>query len=88
MNVFYDTISTHTPLARRDLYRLAELADQKRFLLTRLSRGVTVDGIFGRQTKKFLLTRLSRGVTRLFLLLRILLWISTHTPLARRDVIC
>ena len=38
----YTMISTHAPLARRDLIFLSSLLNGSRFLLTRLSRGATV----------------------------------------------
>ena len=37
----YTMISTHAPLARRDLIFLSSLLNGSRFLLTRLSRGAT-----------------------------------------------
>ena len=58
-----------------------------KFLLTRLSRGATTVMSFVSPTDQFLLTRLSRGAT---LLVRSCLHgvlISTHAPLARRDVL-
>ena len=78
-------ISTHTPLARRDPLRIYERPDHI-FLLTRLSRGVT--GFHRQQPLRiyeFLLTRLSRGVTFQDKTGKMFVWISTHTPLARRD---
>ena len=57
-----------------------------RFLLTRLLRGATEHGGRNDEKLRFLLTRLLRGAT----LARSFRWrsrlISTHTPLARRDI--
>ena len=122
-------ISTHTPLARRDLFfcfiyfifhnfyshascearlplRSCSLPARS-FLLTRLLRGATFTCSTYPSDRPFLLTRLLRGATSptkrngmptSFLLTRLLrgattgtygtimkMWISTHTPLARRD---
>ena len=37
---------------------------------------------------EFLLTRLLRGATSYFRFILLLVYISTHTPLARRDILC
>ena len=101
-------ISTHTPLARRDNAEAVCTVGSNAFLLTRLSRGVTLLQVRRASLILFLLTRLSRGVTIMtaapltkviFLLTRLSRGvtgrytvmqrqhvISTHTPLARRDV--
>ena len=57
-----------------------------KFLLTRLSRGVTRRSYQNAAEKKFLLTRLSRGVTTSNKFAKWFRTISTHTPLARRDL--
>ena len=56
-------ISTHTPLARRDAFPRSACVSLCSFLLTRLSRGVTVKRLNAPVVAEFLLTRLSRGVT-------------------------
>ena len=57
------------------------------FLLTRLLRGVTCTGrLWIMQYSLFLLTRLLRGVTKKRCATKKFLKISTHTPLARRDL--
>ena len=56
------------------------------FLLTRPSRGVTVCIEIKSCTCTFLLTRPSRGVTLLHTLYAQAMLISTHTPLAGRDI--
>ena len=59
------------------------------FLLTRLLRGVTCGNMYPlRPTWLFLLTRLLRGVTYDEVRLEYGDYISTHTPLARRDTDC
>ena len=78
-------ISTHTPLARRDTQFFLLRLIHNRFLLTRLSRGVTYGSGHHRLPDRFLLTRLSRGVTD-EAVSAIKNYISTHTPLARRDI--
>ena len=102
-------ISTHTSLAGRDPLRNGISKEILKFLLTRPSRGATLNRQKERLTYSFLLTRLLRGATaagRLFLLTGVFLLtrllrgataveivvdgggaISTHTPLARRDLI-
>ena len=57
-----------------------------KFLLTRLSRGVTHGTPSTIFVSIFLLTRLSRGVTGTFSSSFANGRISTHTPLARRDI--
>ena len=56
-------ISTHTPHARRDAFGQEKTLLVRRFLLTRLMRGVTEQGDFNGPAGEFLLTRLMRGVT-------------------------
>ena len=56
------------------------------FLLTRLLRGVTTSGSRAFTAGRFLLTRLLRGVTVPIVRIARQLNISTHTPLARRDL--
>ena len=81
-------ISTHTPLARRDQICRIICFVNFGFQLTRLLRGVTRS----RASKKarrniFQLTRLLRGVTFCAARYILITYISTHTPLARRDII-
>ena len=56
-------ISTHTPLAGRDIVVLYSLQPVKKFLLTRPSRDVTILYLLKSCAYKFLLTRPSRDVT-------------------------
>ena len=56
------------------------------FLLTRLLRGVTGKSLLVQGRAEFLLTRLLRGVTKVTEGLVDTTQISTHTPLARRDM--
>ena len=102
-------ISTHTPLAGRDVHSWDYSWGCSRFLLTRPLRGATCTHIQAVPVNIFLLTRPLRGATITqsylncwileFLLTRPLrgattkkritksqTWISTHTPLAGRDV--
>ena len=63
-----------------------EPADNAKFQLTRLMRGVTANGIrSSRNILRFQLTRLMRGVTLDAGFDVTKLGISTHTPHARRD---
>ena len=78
-------ISTHTPLARRDCPDSAANVHPYLFLLTRLLRGVTAAVFLLLCFRKFLLTRLLRGVTEDGISRGVEDYISTHTPLARRD---
>ena len=80
----WSQISTHTPLARRDIAFWPDLL-LVQFLLTRLSRGVTRSLSRPKLLDGFLLTRLSRGVTGNCHNNLSIHDISTHTPLARRD---
>ena len=57
------------------------------FLLTRPSRGATISTLSLSSTAKFLLTRPSRGETFTSTLGGTILPISTHTPLAGRDLV-
>ena len=105
------TISTHAPLARRDASRCYMAVHQRKFLLTRLSRGATycfilplplTSDFYSRASREARLaesslsfcqrynfySRASREARRegvLHLLLNFT--ISTHAPLARRDLI-
>ena len=101
-------ISTHTPLAGRDIQHLGAAAHIILFLLTRPLRDVTYLLQINKRYFRFLLTRPLRDVTRngrhrheyfRFLLTRPLrdvtdrfpdrsdiVCISTHTPLAGRDM--
>ena len=56
------------------------------FLLTRPSRGATIMPIYDRHPMAFLLTRPSRGATNCLVRLPQIHVISTHTPLAGRDM--
>ena len=56
------------------------------FQLTRLLRGATITSLIRKAGAKFQLTRLLRGATLCACYLRFQVEISTHTPLARRDV--
>ena len=81
------SISTHTPLARRDFRVDFDLTPEQAFLLTRLSQGVTPPPQSPvHRLWKFLLTRLSQGVTKRGNNAEVRRDISTHTPLARRDL--
>ena len=79
-------ISTHTPLAGRDVYLRVRVAVTKQFLLTRPSRGVTKIFKIFIDAYVFLLTRPSRGVTKYGYQPTVDRMISTHTPLAGRDL--
>ncbi len=78
-------ISTHTPLAGRDLPPGCRFQNRIRFLLTRPSRGATAALQFPEWLPEFLLTRPSRGATIGWLDTHPKNRISTHTPLAGRD---
>ena len=78
-------ISTHTPLAGRDLRIMQICLKCRKFQLTRPSRGATQTVPFPCGTMKFQLTRPSRGATFAFCKLTKRFFISTHTPLAGRD---
>ena len=80
-------ISTHTPLARRDIKGNFLRILYTQFLLTRLSQGVTAGRYSKPDTTEFLLTRLSQGVTLEKGTKTKHAVISTHTPLARRDCV-
>ena len=56
------------------------------FLLTRPSRDVTISCYDNPLFDRFLLTRPSRDVTGRLSCCRIVFYISTHTPLAGRDI--
>ena len=57
----------------------------KEFLLTRPLRDVTAYRLVDNKLNEFLLTRPLRDVTRVQCYIRMMLAISTHTPLAGRD---
>ena len=78
-------ISTHTPHARRDEVVKGTRCKEYKFQLTRLMRGVTSRLYRRKQKCQFQLTRLMRGVTFINNLFRSIIFISTHTPHARRD---
>ncbi len=59
-------ISTHTPLAGRDLSRMVETEEQIKFLLTRPLRDVTTVVLACAWAVEFLLTRPLRDVTATF----------------------
>ena len=58
-----DCISTHTPHARRDVLNVCYILIIPLFQLTRLMRGVTIQGYHYYTLLRFQLTRLMRGVT-------------------------
>ena len=80
-------ISTHTPLAERDLNPVQEVGAAVTFLLTRPSRSVTKTEQKFQRFCGFLLTRPSRSVTDTTGEMTVSCTISTHTPLAERDII-
>ena len=61
-------ISTHTPLAGRDVMTGGREPTKDEFLLTRPSRGVTKMLVNIVQNQRFLLTRPSRGVTNYYVM--------------------
>ena len=75
-----------TRLLRGVTYTICNGIGKDRFLLTRLLRGVTRTTGRSNHTILFLLTRLLRGVTVVGLPGIHVEAISTHTPLARRDL--
>ena len=80
-----DEISTHTPLAGRDVERLVYLLPLSDFYshAPRGARlGVTPPAL---SATEFLLTRPSRDATQRVLEVVVCFHISTHTPLAGRD---
>ena len=80
-------ISTHTPLAGRDLSAASLFSADCLFLLTRPLRDVTaMPALLGTCSNIFLLTRPLRDVTGIKLNLTGVCRISTHTPLAGRDL--
>ena len=79
------SISTHTPLAGRDLSVLILMVCNTIFQLTRPLRGVTNRHSFLVSLMLFQLTRPLRGVTNQQRQTHRTLLISTHTPLAGRD---
>ena len=79
-------ISTHTPLAGRDNREAAENCRLLRFLLTRPLRDVTLRSLREDVTRSFLLTRPLRDVTAAPRYPAVAAPISTHTPLAGRDI--
>ena len=74
-----------TRLSRGVTRSLSDRPPPRKFLLTRLSRGVTRYENLTEELAVFLLTRLSRGVTITLTNIHTQVYISTHTPLARRD---
>ena len=81
----YIGVSTHTPLARRDKDSFLSSGISIPFLLTRLLRGATSCKANMDIRLMFLLTRLLRGATYIDLRTYLHFYVSTHTPLARRD---
>ena len=80
------SISTHTPLARRDLSNADYLTNTTVISThTPLARRDSPPVSCLTKPSLFLLTRLSRGVTKYWTMLHDRPNISTHTPLARRD---
>ena len=78
-------ISTHTPLARRDLNACRVRSFLRISTHTPLARRDLGDYRAKRRILRFLLTRLLRGATTPFICASRVKNISTHTPLARRD---
>ena len=78
-------ISTHAPLAGRDLPREGSFAATNRFQPTRPLRGATVIYTEDQLVKVFQPTRPLRGATRGQRNHRLFQGISTHAPLAGRD---
>ena len=66
--------------------RYGQRLQSGKFLLTRPSRGATGLSAAATYSDEFLLTRPSRGATRTAVLIPVYLVISTHTPLAGRDI--
>ena len=79
------TISTPTPLARRDSTTAGITHTTHQFLLPRLLRGATLLRSMVVFLRSFLLPRLLRGATKKQKIFLIQKRISTPTPLARRD---
>ena len=82
----WNMISTHTPLARRDLLTFFIQRHDKISTHTPLARRDALISWLSPH-EKFLLTRLSRGVTNANIAPMYFSKISTHTPLARRDLL-
>ena len=80
-------ISTHTPLAGRDVHTYVVGWVRFRFLLTRPLRDVTITRSQRIHRHQFLLTRPLRDVTVEALAYAFNMDISTHTPLAGRDML-
>ena len=81
-----EQISTHTPLAGRDEVRGAAAGGNQDFY-SHAPRGARpASWRFSMRSNRFLLTRPSRGATRVRLITFPILCISTHTPLAGRDL--
>ena len=84
-HILLSRISTHTPLARRDVKKRHGFKLRKISTHTPLARRDTINANEQNNEHTFLLTRLLRGVTEYDFEKIAKLWISTHTPLARRD---
>ena len=78
-------ISTHTPHARRDNEKTAQIESSINFNSHASCEAWRKLEFLQRMRQQFQLTRLMRGVTRGFLIVTAEGEISTHTPHARRD---
>ena len=79
-------VSTHTPLAGRNKLEIQTSGTGFAFLLIRLLRGATQQFHPALSQNRFLLIRLLRGATSSSVRASICSSVSTHTPLARRNV--
>ena len=79
-------ISTHAPLAGRDCISDASRGNVERFQPTRPLRGATTVGIQKVLTVRFQPTRPLRGATKRSIRRSKVYQISTHAPLAGRDI--
>ena len=81
-------ISTHTPLAGRNAGTYIAAEVDTSFLLTRPSRGATCNPFAGGNCAYYFYSHAPRGAQRIYPCInRLLLLISTHTPLAGRNVV-
>ena len=86
-SILFLHISTHAPLAGRDRYSVSTASEPSLFQPTRPLRGATGDGYLLPYTPpRFQPTRPLRGATAVFPQPSSLQRISTHAPLAGRDV--
>ena len=78
-------ISTHTPLTRRDVEYLGLPRSLNYFYSHASYEARHLLKFWTRPKLKFLLTRLLRGATIIMCRGAVIIFISTHTPLTRRD---